>query len=705
MKPVRRRRLGIPAGVGIATLALASLASLASGLRPDPARGQERPRLIVLDGAAGSQAVAELVVAAGSAREAPEQAGLASVLAGVLAAEVEAGADVAVLGWAEPDRLAFRILAPPDSLAEVTRRLIGVLVDPEVPEEVLDLERSRIRSALQSRLLSPEVVAARSLTRRLFPGHPYGNLETPATVSRLERRDLMEFHRRNVGPAGALLVAAGVSPSSSVGEELRGALAGWEATGGAAPAGLEPDSGELEDGRPPTAGIPVHIVDVPGAARASIHVGQRLPATTPRQWASLTVAVELAALENDRVFRRWEAFQGDMGPIPSVGGVTRQRLASLLRFQVQVPTPEADRALQTILDNVDRARRTLYAPDRLDAVRERLVEGVDAERGPVERVARLAAYYSVGLGTDPDGAFRDWLVSLDAYDLREAMSGSVHLDSLQVVIAGDATRLVPLMESFGPVTVADARAVTAENGNRPLPLIFGEGGDGSGPGGDGAGPGLDGPPLAPGRWIYRVLVEGRDQGRMTREIVADPEDGTMTVRTVLEAGGLVQDATVRFEPATLGMIEADLRLSGGADELETELRGEAGVIRGRRRSDRAGITTAIEGTLPPGALVGELLELALWRMDLEVGDHVRLPFIDPGTGQGQIADVVVLGTGTAFGPWGDEETLIVEVVTGGLRQRLHLRPDRPHVPIASEIVGQPLRLELIEERPSGSAPR
>jgi hypothetical protein len=391
-----------------------------------------------------------------------------------------------------------------------------------------------------------------------------------------------------------------------------------------------------------------------------------------------------------------------MGPIPSVGGVTRQRLASLVRFQVQVPTSEADRALQSILEVLDRARRTLYTPDRLDAVRARLLEGVDADRGAVERVARLAAYYSVGLGTDPDGAFRDWLTSLDAYDVRDAMSARVHTDSLQVVIAGDAEILVPLLEPFGRVTVADSRAVTAANGNRPLPVGFGQPGPGEDPGDR---LGADAPPLVPGEWVYRVLVDGREEGRMTREIVAGPDDATMTIRTVLEAGGLAQDATVRFEPATLEMLEATLHLTGGVDDLETELRREGETIRGRRRSARAGASTPIEGPAGPGALVGELLELALWRMELRVGDHFRLPFVDPGTGQEQIADVVVLGVGSTQGPAGGEETLVVEVVTGGLRQRLYVRAEPLHVPIASEIVGQPLRLELIEERSAGAPVR
>jgi hypothetical protein len=278
------------------------------------------------------------------------------------------------------------------------------------------------------------------------------------------------------------------------------------------------------------------------------------------------------------------------------------------------------------------------------------------------------------------------------------------MDSLEVVIAGDAASLVPLLEPFGPLTVADVRAVTAANGNRPIPLGFGQP-DSADSLGIGTGMGADAPPLSPGEWVYRVLVDGREEGRMTREIVAEPDDATMTVRTVLEAGGLVQDATVRFDPASLGMIEAELRLSGGVDDLETELRREGEAIRGRRRSARAGATTAIESSAVPGVLVGELLELALWRMELEVGDHLRLPFVDPGTGQEQVADVVVLGRGNVVGPRGGEEILVVEVVTGGLRQRLYLRSAGLHVPVASEIVGQPLRLELIEERPSGPPAR
>jgi predicted Zn-dependent peptidase len=643
--------------------------------------------MIVLDGEAEDRAVAELMVRAGSAFEAADEAGLTSVLAGVLAAEVEVGAGTVVLGWAEPDRLAFRVLTPPDSLVPITRRLLGVLSEPALARDAVEMERTRVRAALQSRLLSPEAVAARSLTQRVFPAHPYGVLETPATIATLDREAMVSFHRAHVGPAGALLVVGGVGASEAARTELQALLTEWRDP--APPeAGAVSGPSDLGDSSRSSPGVGVHIVDVPGAARASIHVGQALPAIPPREWAALTTGVELAALENARTFRRWESFQGSLGPIPSVGGVTRQRLAGFLRFQVQVPTAEADRALQTVLETASRAGRALYPSDRIDAVRTRLLETLQEDRSTIERVARLAAYYSVGLGTDPDGAFGDWLGTLDAYDVRDAMSEWVHGDSLEVVIAGDAAVLTPLLRSFGPVTVSDAAAGTVANGDRPVPTGFGLGV------GPGPAPGVG---LEPGRWRYRVLIQGREQGEMVRVIERREDGAAMTVRTVLEAAGLSQDAAVRFDPVSMEMVQANLRLQGGSDDVETELVRDGDLLRGSRESSREGVSRVIEGELPPGVLVGELLELALWRMELQVGDHLRLPFLDPGTGQGQIADVVVLGTGTALGPRGEESTLVVEVVTGGLRQRLHLRAQGLHVSLTSEIVGQSLRLELVEE--------
>ncbi len=690
---------------GCVTPALGLALALAAG-----AAGQETPRLIVLDGEVEDQAVAELVLRAGSALEPASQAGLASVLAGVLAAEVEVGAGAVVLGWAEPDRIALRVLAPPDSIVPITERLLRVLSEPALAQDALEMERTRVRAALQSRLLSPEAVSARSLTQRVFPDHPYGVLETPATIANVDREAMVSFQRRYVAPAGALLVVGGVGGSEATRTELEAVLSRWRgrapspseghegaegAESGPGEAGMADGPTDSADSTLPSGGVPVHIVDVPGAARASIHVGQALPSIPPREWAALTTGVELAALENARTFRRWESFQGSLGPVPSVGGVTRQRLAGFLRFQVQVPIAEADRALQTVLETAARAGRALYPSDRIDAVRTRLLETLREDRSTIERVARLGAYYSVGLGTDPDGAFGDWLGTLDAYDVRDAMANWVHGDSVQVVVAGDATVLTPLLQSFGPVTVSDVEAGTVANGDRPLPTGFGMG---IGPSPAAA---VD---LAPGRWRYRVLIQGRDQGEMLRVLHREEDGAAMTVRTVLEAAGLVQDASVRFDPVTMEMVEASLKLRGGTDDVETELVRDGSLVRGRWESRQEGVSRVIEGDAPPGVLVGELLELALWRMELNVGDHIRLPFLDPGTGQGQIADVVVLGTGTELGPRGEEATVVVEVVTGGLRQRLHMRAHGLHVPLSSEIVGQSLRLELVEEGVGSGGP-
>ena len=262
--------------------------------------------MIVLDGEAEDRAVAELMVRAGSAFEAADEAGLTSVLAGVLAAEVEVGAGTVVLGGAEPDRLAFRVLTPPDSLVPITRRLLGVLSGPALARDAVEMERTRVRAALQSRLLSPEAVAARSLTQRVFPAHPYGVLETPATIATLDREAMVSFHRAHVGPAGALLVVGGVGASEAIRTELQTLLTGWRdpAPPEAGAASGPSDPGDSSRSSP---GVGVHIVDDENLTVHDSSVTnspEEDPGSYPREGAPI-----LLDWENARGFR----FEADAG--------------------------------------------------------------------------------------------------------------------------------------------------------------------------------------------------------------------------------------------------------------------------------------------------------------------------------------------------------------------------------------------------------
>jgi zinc protease len=154
---------------------------------------------------------------AGSRRDPPSQAGLASVMAEMLDKGVQArnGApalDENALGeaWADlgaqfgagasADRLSFslRSLTEPDLLDKAVALAARGIAEPSFPEPVWLRERQRMQAALQESYTRPASVIGRAYAQAVYGAHPYGQDVTEATLARISTADLRAAHAAGV---------------------------------------------------------------------------------------------------------------------------------------------------------------------------------------------------------------------------------------------------------------------------------------------------------------------------------------------------------------------------------------------------------------------------------------------------------------------------------------------------------------------------
>ena len=87
--------------------------------------------------------------------------------------------------------------------------LNDLLRTPRFAEARLELARSKEVEAIRRRNDLPGSIAHRSLGRWLYQGHPLGRESTIASVSKVTRMDLVEFHRRHFHPNNLWLAVSG----------------------------------------------------------------------------------------------------------------------------------------------------------------------------------------------------------------------------------------------------------------------------------------------------------------------------------------------------------------------------------------------------------------------------------------------------------------------------------------------------------------
>jgi len=107
--------------------------------------------------------------------------------------------------------------------------LAEVLLTPTFPEDELRRKVAEIEAALQRSEENPEVVAGRALARLIYPGHPYAHpvAGTIESVRKLNRDQVVRFHREHYRPDGAAIAVVGEVTADEIRQALSRRLAGW----------------------------------------------------------------------------------------------------------------------------------------------------------------------------------------------------------------------------------------------------------------------------------------------------------------------------------------------------------------------------------------------------------------------------------------------------------------------------------------------
>ena len=171
---------------------------------------------------------------AGSRRDPPDQAGLASVTASMTSKGVLASAG-AIAGTAEPaldenglseawadlgasfgagassDRMSFslRSLTYPDLLSQATHLAARQLGEPAFPEAVWQRERERLNAAIREANTRPATLAARAFAAAVYGQHPYGFEMTEATLARISVADMKAVYSSLILPCRAKVTIVG----------------------------------------------------------------------------------------------------------------------------------------------------------------------------------------------------------------------------------------------------------------------------------------------------------------------------------------------------------------------------------------------------------------------------------------------------------------------------------------------------------------
>ena len=193
---------------------------------------------------------------AGSRRDPPTQAGLASVMAAQIASGMRAdpkgqgpygqAMDENQIGeaWADlgasfgasagADRLSFalRSLSDPDLLDKAVALAARQMAHPAFPEAVWLRDRDRMSAAIRESQTQPATRVQEQFALAVYGAHPYGQRTTPESLSRIGVPDLQRLHAQSLQACRASVSVVGDLTRAQADAVVQRLLALWPSAAG-----------------------------------------------------------------------------------------------------------------------------------------------------------------------------------------------------------------------------------------------------------------------------------------------------------------------------------------------------------------------------------------------------------------------------------------------------------------------------------------
>jgi zinc protease len=290
-----------------------------------------------------------------------------------------------------------------DLLAEVLRQ-------PTFPAEELTRKVTDIQGALRRSEQEPGTVAARELSRLMFPGHPYGRRAsgTIESVGRLTREQVSAFYQRHYRPDGANIVAVGDVTVADIRRELLQRLGDWTAPAG--PVGAVPKT--------PPITAPQERKIVRDLTQTTVLLGRpSIRQDDPEYFALAVATYVLGGGSTSRLFTRVREERGLAYSVHS--SLLPARYGASYLVSLQTKTDGLVEAMRVTREEMARLGREPVAPRELALAKAYLIGSFPLRLDTSGKLARfLAAVEESGLGLDYPERYKERIARVTAADVQ-----------------------------------------------------------------------------------------------------------------------------------------------------------------------------------------------------------------------------------------------------------------------------------------------
>jgi zinc protease len=330
---------------------------------------------------------------------------------------------------------------------DVFKVFLDVLRNPEFHEDKLDLAKREMDDAISRRNDEIGEIAGRESVKLAYgKDSPYARQPEYATVARVTRQDLINWHRSHVAPNNMILGVEGDFDSQAIEAKLREAFAQW-------PKGnpVKLPEPAISPAKPGYYLIPK--ADVNQSEIQMVALGIRRD--NPDYFAARIFNEAFGGGFSSRLFR---SIRTAKGLAYAVGGGIGSAFdhPGTLRFSVGTKSASTIEAIQAVYEQIDALKTNPISDEEIQLAKDSILNSFVFNFDSPEKVLRERMLYEFyGYPADFLERFRSGIEKTQKADVARVVAKYVHQDQLKVLVVGNTAEFDKPLSSLGPVTNLD----------------------------------------------------------------------------------------------------------------------------------------------------------------------------------------------------------------------------------------------------------
>jgi zinc protease len=570
---------------------------------------------------------------------------------------------------ASPDWAALSVTALKGDIDAAMAAAADMLVNATFPADEFETQRKRTLTNLQVQLSQPAQLASRVFTTRVYGPHPYGRVNTTASLRSITREDLVNFYNAYYKPGNALVVIAGdVEPNQIIGK-FEQHFAAWR---GAAPARAKFAAAPAQAGRE------IVLVNKPGAVQAAFRIGHTIAPAPHADWPALVVAQQI--LGGGSKGWLFDILREKKGYTYGAYAQSAQRVDPG-HFQMwgDVRNEVADSALQWFLDLHAKIKNEPVPATDLDLAKAQLTGSFPLTiETPAQVAGQVASSRLLGQAADHVQTWRKRLAAVTAADVQRVARAHYHPENAVIVISGDANVLRPKLEKFGKITIVDEEGrpvAAADVAPKPASVSF------------------DASSVKPMTMVYGVTFQGNPVAENTMVVTRANAAGKDVVKVNSTTSGMMNATNeLVFEARTFAPVSVKMEMQMGPQSMSQNLVYANGKITGASKMPQGDKT--IDAAAPAGTLLSGMDQFAIMLANFAATKEVSLPVFNAQSGTVSNFVAKVVGESQVTVPAGTFDVYDLDVSGAEGSMKVFVAKQAPHVIVKQEFAAQPVVMEL-----------